>query len=906
MPSLTAHIINHTHWDREWFLTAEYTSQWIPGLIESLERLVAENPDFRFFLDGQTLVIEDLLKVSPAHAERAKTLIQNGNLLIGPYYCQPDWQITGGELLVRNLLLGLRDVKRYGGRPAPGWLIDTFGHTSQTPQLHRLFGIDSAYVWRGVPQLEPYFTWQSPDGSHLFTINLFGGYRNLYGVSHMPEVAVERLRNEVAKLQPFYPTGDIPLFDGYDLEDNPEDPIRFYAQWDSNRLAVALNESSPLEFAETIKAKLPSLPTLYGELNSGKYGATFPGTFSTRTYLKLMAYDCDRLLFQVCEPLAVLARLQSRPYHAAQYEAWSRTLMQNAVHDCICGVSIDQVHEKMELSYRQVFDALVEDVEESLGAILSNFAAGVYAVSTNPIPSETWQITGNEMFHAKTDGIGVWPVTSIPLEAVNQPLDSFVWQNDHYTATVRLDGTIQVEDAVFGSLVVSAEHGDTYSDQRGERLGALQPVAGPVIEWRSDNYCVIRYEAEWCGEHASARATVCLHFDPSPLIRWQIDLDSQGVDLRIEMAFETRQIGAVRVGAPFDVIERAAADTDLLPRHLPDDLASVLIGQRELNAVESFPFHDFISIGSAQSTVSVLAKGLRAYRVEAPGRVLLGLRRSVEWLTKANLRDRVGDAGPFFYVPDARCERGESHEVAVAFGPAGWIDTTSFQSLVAAYKTPPILVQTSGGGSETGWTWLKENVPLSGLYIDDETILARFYNPTAQSQPLHRSYMQINGQGRLVTQGDTIPPKQIITVQFDEPLPTAIEHRSKLAPMMRPHWRVGRNVGLPDPAILEQLEGKIASLEAQGAAIEAQLATAPDMERLHLQHRWYILKRESVELQLSLALNRRKLAQQGTLTREHLYMPDPDITEIGLNLNQLRIKRRIFDYIVQVRREGSG
>ena len=52
----TAHIINHTHWDREWFLTSVYTSQWIPGLIEALERLVAANSGYTFFLDGQTLV----------------------------------------------------------------------------------------------------------------------------------------------------------------------------------------------------------------------------------------------------------------------------------------------------------------------------------------------------------------------------------------------------------------------------------------------------------------------------------------------------------------------------------------------------------------------------------------------------------------------------------------------------------------------------------------------------------------------------------------------------------------------------------------------------------------------------------------------------------------------------------
>jgi alpha-mannosidase len=61
------HIINHTHWDREWFLTSIYTRRWIPGLIDRLEELVAANPDFAYLLDGQTLVIEDLLAVAPEY-----------------------------------------------------------------------------------------------------------------------------------------------------------------------------------------------------------------------------------------------------------------------------------------------------------------------------------------------------------------------------------------------------------------------------------------------------------------------------------------------------------------------------------------------------------------------------------------------------------------------------------------------------------------------------------------------------------------------------------------------------------------------------------------------------------------------------------------------------------------------
>lgn len=339
--STKIHIIHHTHWDREWFLTSVYTSQWIPNLINRLCDLSEKNPNYRFLLDGQTLVIEDLLAIAPQYQTKVEALIRSGTLCIGPYYCQPDWRLTGGESLLRNIFYGLQDVQQYGGSGSVGWLVDNFGHISQAPQLHKLFDIESVYVWRGVPSLEPYFRWQGANGGQLFTINLFGGYRNLYGVTQVPELAVERLKTEVSRLKPFYRTNDIPLFDGYDLELNPEDALLFYKQLASEIPEdLVLCPSSAGGFAIEVSEKLNNLPVINGELNSGKYGATFPGTLTTRTYLKIMNHDCEHMLYRLCEPLAVMARLKGREYQSQQFETWGRALLKNTVHDCICGVSI--------------------------------------------------------------------------------------------------------------------------------------------------------------------------------------------------------------------------------------------------------------------------------------------------------------------------------------------------------------------------------------------------------------------------------------------------------------------------------------------------------------------------------------------------------------------------------------
>jgi alpha-mannosidase len=902
MSGAVAHIINHTHWDREWFLTAEYTSQWLPGLIDRLEALVAANPDFRFFFDGQTLVIEDLLRVAPHYAARVQALIGGGHLVVGPYYCQPDWQLSSGELLIRNLLLGQADVARYGGVTGAGWLVDTFGHIRQSPQLHQLFGLGAVYVWRGVPELIPALWWEAPDGSRLLTINLFGGYRNLYGVTHVPEVAVTRLQTEIAKLRPFYPAADIPLFDGYDLEDNPEDPVSFYRGLDGIGASIVIREATPTSFAATMRQQSATLPSLRSELNSGKYGATFPGTLSARTYLKIMAGDCERLLFGLVEPLAALAWLRGRAYDSAQYGAWSRQLLQNAVHDCLCGVSIDLVHEKMEDSYRRLFDAMLAEVRALLPPILAGFAPGVYALSTQPFAAESWQRADGRLWRVLTEGVGITPVAeSYPVSTLQRAAESFAWHNDHYVAMLGQDGHVQVGPARLGQLLVFAEHGDTYSEQKGALLGALQPSGPLVIAEESEAHAILRYEAAWQGPASHVEATVHVHFDRSPLIRWQVDLDSRGADLRVEMHFATAQRGAIWAGMPFDAAPRPVADEDLLPRQLPLDLAGVLLGQRELHRVSTFPFHDFVAVGDGSASAAVFARALHAYSAGEDGTISLLLRRAVEWVTKSNLPDREGDAGPAFYVPDARCERAVRHELAF---DCGKFQTSSPELLAlnATFQQPPLLVRKEGSGSLHEWQLLQAPLPLSSLRLQGGQLLARLYNPAPSPAPLPASHQLVDVWGAVQGEAMEIAPYAIATLALAPQLPpdAAITDAGSVSLLNPPNWRVGPSASRPDPAILGQIARQVAALDEAIAAVQGEIEASSGAARLRLEHRYYVLKRQQLELQLSHLLNERKLAQgAGLPDPAYLYRRDEEVAALGLALNHLRIKRRIFDYVVQ-------
>lgn len=889
MPKTAVHIINHTHWDREWFLSSVYTTQWIPGLIDTLEKLGAANPEFRYFFDGQTLVIEDLLLAYPEYEEKVARLIAAGTLTIGPYYCQPDWKLTCGESLVRNLAYGQKDGARFGKTADIGWLVDTFGHISQVPQIHEQGGIDTVFVWRGMPLLEPYFEWEGADGTKVFGVDLFGGYRNLYGVTHAPEVAITRLQSEVDKLSPFYPTPDIPVFDGYDLEDDPEDPVRFF----SEQLAVnseqwAVHEATPRSFVETVRPKLGELPKIVGELNSGKYGAIFTGVYSARTYTKVLNRDCSYQLYQVAEPLGVLASLKGRDYQAAQYEQWSRLLLQNGVHDVICGVSIDQVHEKMVDIYRRVFDGTQADIQQSLEVILQDFAPGTYAISTSPFAQEAAMEAGNQLFWVETNGIGVWQISDGMAFAPQryEAKEGFAFSNDFYAVELNEDGTLQLEDGRLGSLQVYAEHGDSYSDEMGQLLGVLQP-SGPLEYETRGHETVVHYDCRFEHEGIVVETAVRIILDSNPLIRWEVDLDSRGVDFRVELVFETGLTDQVWAGMPFDVVKRPFADTDLLPREV-EGMAKIFMGQRELNEVRSFPFHDFVAITDDGKTAVVFAKGINSYRAYENGRLSIALRRSVEWVTKGNLENRIGDAGPFFYVPDGRCERLVRHELAFAVGDFA-PNSMELQKLNAAYQNPPLIVEWNGDGTETSWGLLQADMPLSSLQVVEGQIQARWFNPT-------------NKVGDAID--DVIGVKEIVATTVPAAQSGSKSEKADGTVMLLnlASWRVGENQGLPDPKEIAKLKEKIAKLEVAveeaRTAVTATQDAAADGENPHiLQHRVYIHHREMLEYKLSAYLNETKLAMNGDVSEQYLYEPDETVVQIGWELNQLRIKRRIYDYV---------
>jgi mannosylglycerate hydrolase len=392
------HLVSHTHWDREWYLTFQQFRLRLVHLVDGLLQLLKSDPDYRCFtLDGQTIILEDYLEVRPEREAEIRELVKTGKLLIGPWYILSDEFLVSPEATLRNLMEGDRISSLFGRKMNIGYLPDPFGHFGQMPQVLCGFGIDSACLQRGLDDQPPELVWQAPDGSQVFLVYLRDGYGNAAGLPvsdhSLFTEEVCRLRDSLleysaAGRKDAPPGGHLLLMHGTDhmapLPETPAAMSRANETWDKTEVV----HSSLPEYIRSIRSYLDRhglvVPLVKGELRSSRRFHLLPGVLSSRMWIKQRNFTCENLLEKWAEPFSAFAQLSGshkendqlsgigsirvRDAGAILRYAW-RLLMTCHPHDSICGCSIDQVHEEMRSRFDQVEQVGEEIVRQSLEAL---------------------------------------------------------------------------------------------------------------------------------------------------------------------------------------------------------------------------------------------------------------------------------------------------------------------------------------------------------------------------------------------------------------------------------------------------------------------------------------------------------------------------------------------------------
>lgn len=370
-------VVPHTHWDREWYEPFQsFRLRLVDLLDEVLPRLEADPSFAHFLLDGQMAMVDDYLAVRPEAEPVLRRLAAAGRVAVGPWYVLPDEFLVSGETLVRDLQLGIERAAAFGGAMDVGYLPDMFGHVAQMPQLLRLFGIDHAVVWRGVPAAvdRSAFRWVAPDGSEVRAEYLPGGYGNGAVMPDDPAELVARVA-EFEDLHGDVLAGPILWMNGSDhLAPAPWlGPVVAAADAAQDRYDVTICSLADHLDAAAAATAGDDLPTWHGELRSGARANLLMGVASNRVDVKQAAALAERALERLAEPLSALFLPAERWPAGLLREAWT-AVVRNAAHDSICACSADDVVDAVLVRYaeaRQIGEGLAARAVDALAATVA-------------------------------------------------------------------------------------------------------------------------------------------------------------------------------------------------------------------------------------------------------------------------------------------------------------------------------------------------------------------------------------------------------------------------------------------------------------------------------------------------------------------------------------------------------
>ncbi len=928
MNKTKVHIISHTHWDREWFLPATYTSPWLVPFFDELFQILESHKDYKFVLDGQVQILEDYIGELPEEERREKErllekYIKEERLFVGPYWAQIDWQIPGPESLVRNLLLANNYLKRYGKKMSIGWLPDTFGQIGQVPQIHKLSEIDGVFVWRGVEfpedDVQAEFLWEGADGTKIISVYFLASYRNLMGLTSYPEIANPRLRNEVEKIKPFLTTDNAFLLNGYDLDNSPEYPLGvidkdLFPQYD-------IYQSDPEKYIDSIKKETPPLHILKGEMLSGRYLSVFPGKLATRAYLKVENYMCEYLLSRVIEPIGVISWILSGYWPKDDVNTLWKELILNEIHDNISGVGVDQIHKRMEESYTKIIKEGKVLLKKIVSRILPHIKNGEWLIfNTNPYPVDTYFEKDNKIYKInKLPSMGFKVFSHIPfyeIEEIEEKVEQFLWENNYYMAEILPDGTLAIFDKTsdrkyenLGFFLDEEDMGDEYNfspGDPGKKVTTKGNKAEIILLKKSKIFSEVMIKQKINSPQGGHIFLISkLLFDDTPLIRYDIHMENTAKNHRFKVVFPTGMKNPKIVAhMPFEYVERPEFIDNSRP--IPSKFSRIFIGARECDKDYEFPMGDFVSLYEGNSFISIFPRGLKEYEVHGD-KLHVTLFRSVGWITRGEIRSRVGDAGPLMYTPGAQCIGEFNVEFALYVGPYGPEDK-EFVYWKSLYHNPPIVMkihENLEGTLENYSLFEMDNIEVTGIKVsEDETgIILRGFNPFRREVSFVPPFERVKRVNLLeeymgeIDKGIKLSPMEIFTLKELKRPGTSdriLEGFSFISPLFG--WNIYREKegDLRDKKDIAFLENTRDRLMNEIEKLKGELPTKSGLAYHKTVFEILSRRRTYLEVVLSLLLNEDVFTKDEEKRRKL----EDKIKEIGLKLNDARIKRRAYEYVL--------
>lgn len=370
------YAIGHCHIDTCWLWPWAETKRKIARSWANQCDLMDRYPEHRFTC-SQAQQYKWLEQLYPLLYDRVKAKVKQGTFQpVGGSWVEHDTNMPSGESLVRQFLYGQRFFEsHFGERCSTFWLPDTFGYSSQLPQLCRLAGMNRFFTqklsWNNINNFpHTTFRWVSLDGSqvlcHMAPAETYTASAHFGDVKRSVSQHKSMDQDNTSLL--VFGKGD---GGGGPTFEHLEKLRRCRGMSDTVGLLPRVKMGHSVEdFFDRLEKKAidgTDFVTWYGEL----YFELHRGTYTTQAKNKWNNRKTEILLHDI-EYLATLATVKDSSYKYPKKnidDMWEDILLCQ-FHDCLPGSSIEMCYDDSGELYEKVFktgEKLIKDALDVLG-----------------------------------------------------------------------------------------------------------------------------------------------------------------------------------------------------------------------------------------------------------------------------------------------------------------------------------------------------------------------------------------------------------------------------------------------------------------------------------------------------------------------------------------------------------
>ena len=385
--------IGHCHIDTCWLWPWAETKRKVARSWSNQCDLMDRYDEHRFTC-SQAQQYQWLKQYYPYVYDRVKEKVRKGLFEpIGGSWVEHDTNVPSGESLVRQFLYGQRFFEsHFGERCQTFWLPDTFGYSSQLPQLCRLAGMSRFFTqklsWNNINNFpHTTFNWVSLDGSqvicHMAPSETYTADANFGDVKRSVTQHKSMDQDNTSLL--VFGKGD---GGGGPTREMLEKLRRCRGMSDQVGLLPRVKMGITVEeFFTQLEEKAENgtdFVTWYGEL----YFELHRGTYTTQANNKLNNRKSE-IMMRDLEYLATLATLKSKSYKYPKKDIddiWENILLCQ-FHDCLPGSSIEMCYDDSDELYAANFKTGKELRKDALSVLgLTEVKDGFELAAINTLP----------------------------------------------------------------------------------------------------------------------------------------------------------------------------------------------------------------------------------------------------------------------------------------------------------------------------------------------------------------------------------------------------------------------------------------------------------------------------------------------------------------------------------------